>query len=134
MRVRAREGSRWVSDDRMRKRCFRFFADSKLRLFWRDGNLDRSIRSEMVAIRRMVLGVPVPDASPYLAQEVEASLLGQVSQVADQVCDGMLVASSAVLLENFDRIGGPGDVVRVVDHAITILVGFAPEARRRRNF
>jgi hypothetical protein len=29
----------------------------------------------------------------------------------------MLVASSALLLENFDRIGCPGDVVSVVDHA-----------------
>jgi hypothetical protein len=65
----------------------------------------------------MMLGVPMPDASPYLAQKVEASILSQVPEVADQVCDGMLVASSALLLENFDRIGGPGDVVSVVDHA-----------------
>ena len=67
----------------------------------------------MIAIRRMMLGVPVPDTSPYLAQKVEASILCQVPEVADQVCDGMLVASSAVLLENFDRLGGPGDVVSV---------------------
>jgi hypothetical protein len=29
----------------------------------------------------------------------------------------MLVASAAVLLENFDRVGDPGDVVSFVDHA-----------------
>jgi len=55
----------------------------KLRLLWRDGDLDRSIGSEMVAIRSVMFGVPVPDASPYLAQKVEATLPGQVSEVAD---------------------------------------------------
>jgi hypothetical protein len=37
----------------------------------------------MVAIRSVMFGVPVPDASPYLAQKVETALLGQVSEVTD---------------------------------------------------
>jgi hypothetical protein len=40
----------------------------------------------------MMLGIPMPNASLDLTQEVEAALLGQVSEVADQVCDNMLVA------------------------------------------
>jgi len=65
----------------------------------------------------MMLGVPVPNGSLYLSQEVEAALLGQVSEVANQVCDSMLVASAAVLLEDGHRVGGPGYVSGFVDHA-----------------
>ena len=38
-----------------------------------------------------MFGVPMLDASLYLTQEVEAALLGQVSEVANQVCDRSLV-------------------------------------------
>ncbi len=58
----------------------------------------------------MMLGVPVPKASLDSGQEVEAALIGQVSEVANQVCDGVLVARAAVVLENGDRVGAPGDV------------------------
>ena len=75
---------------------------------WNDGDLDNSVRSEIVVISGMMLGVPVPNGSLYLSQEVEAALLGQVSEVANQVCDSMLVASAAVLLEDGHRVGGPG--------------------------
>ena len=43
----------------------------------------------------MMFGVPVPDASLDLAEKVEAPLLRQVPEVADQVCDGMLVSGVA---------------------------------------
>ena len=65
----------------------------------------------------MMLGVPVPNGSLYLSQEVEAALLGQVSEVANQVCDSTLVASAAVLLEDGHRVGGLGYVSGFVDHA-----------------
>jgi hypothetical protein len=48
----------------------------ELRLSWRDGDLDRSVRSEIVAIRSMMLGIPMPNASLDLTQEVEAALIG----------------------------------------------------------
>ncbi len=63
-----------------------------------------------------MFGVPMPDASLYLTQEVEAALLGQVSEVANQVYDSMLVAGATMLLENGHRISGPGDVSGFVDH------------------
>ena len=59
----------------------------------------------------MMLGVPVPNAPPDLAEKVEISLIGQVAKIADQVYDGMLIASAAVPLKNRDGLGGPGDVV-----------------------
>jgi hypothetical protein len=37
-----------------------------------------------------------------------------VSEIADQVGNDMLIASSAVLLKNRDGIGGPDDMVRFV--------------------
>ena len=61
----------------------------------------------MVVVFGVMLRVPVPNAPPYLAEKVEAALLSQVSEIADQVCDGMLVTSAAVLLKNRDGLGGP---------------------------
>ena len=61
-----------------------------------DDDLDRGIRSEAIAIMNMTLGVPMPNAPPDLAEKVEAALLGQVSEIADQVCDGILIVSAAV--------------------------------------
>ena len=63
-----------------------------------------------------MLGVPVPNASLYLIEEVEAALLGQVSEVANQVCDSMLVAGATLLLENGHRVSGSGDVSGFVNH------------------
>src|SRR5262249_36845174 len=90
-----------------------------LPLPWRDGDLDRSVRSEVVAIRGMMLGVPMANASFHLAQKIEATLLGQVSEVANKICDGMLVACAAMSLEDCHRVGGPRDVVWLVDHGHT---------------
>jgi hypothetical protein len=69
----------------------------------------------------MLLGVPMANASLYLTEEVEAAFLGQVSEVANEVCDGMLVACATVFLEKSYRLGGPRDVVRLVDHRGIIL-------------
>jgi hypothetical protein len=63
-----------------------------------------------------MFGVPMLDASLYLTQEVEAALLGQVSEVANQVCDSMFVAGATPLLENGHRLSGPGDMSGFVDH------------------
>ena len=55
----------------------------------------------------MMLRIPVPNAPPDLAEKVETALLGQVSEIADQVCNGVLVTSAAAPLENRDRLGSP---------------------------
>jgi hypothetical protein len=98
-----------------------FFERSGLALPSGNRDLDHSIRPEIFAIGCMALGVPMANASLYLTEEVKAAFLGQVSEVANEVCDGMLVACATMLLENSYRFGGPRDVVRLVDHRSIIL-------------
>jgi hypothetical protein len=64
-----------------------------------------------------MLSVPVSNAPLHLAKKVEAALLGQVSQIADQVCDGMLITGAAVLLKNRDCLSGPGNVFVMIPTA-----------------
>jgi hypothetical protein len=64
-----------------------------------------------------MLRVPVPDAPLDLAEKVEATLLRQVPEVADQVCDCVLVTSTAVPLKNGDGLGGPRNVIGFIGHA-----------------
>jgi hypothetical protein len=59
----------------------------------------------------MMLRVPVPDAPLELAEKVEATILSQMTEVADQVCDGMLVSGATVLLKNRDGLGSPCNVI-----------------------
>ncbi len=66
----------------------------------------------------MMFRVPVPNPSPDLTDKVKAALLSQVSEIANQVCDSMLVTGAAVPLKNRDGLGGPGNVIGFVGHAI----------------
>jgi hypothetical protein len=70
----------------------------------------------MVVVASVMFGVPMPNPSPDFTDKVEAALLSQVPEIADQVCDGMLVTCAAVLLENRDGLGGPRDVVGFIRH------------------
>ena len=45
----------------------------------------------MVEVFSMMFRVPMPNPSPDLTDKVEAALLSQVSEIADQVCDGMFI-------------------------------------------
>jgi hypothetical protein len=58
----------------------------------------------------------VADGSLDFSQVVEAAVLGQVSEVADEVCDGMRVACAAVILVNSNGFGGRGNVAGFIDH------------------
>ena len=87
------------------------------RLTWADGDLDYGVWPEAFAVTGMMLCVPVTDAPFDLAEKIEAALLRQVSEVADQVCDGMLVTSAAVPLKNGDCLGGPRNVVDFIGYA-----------------
>jgi hypothetical protein len=87
-------------------------------------DLDCGIRPENVAIfsmmfRSMMFRIPMPNPSPNLTDKVKATLLSQVSEIANQVCDGMLVAGAAVPLKNRDGLGGPGNVVGFIGHALS---------------
>jgi hypothetical protein len=72
----------------------------------------------MVADFSMMFRVPMPNPSPDLTDKVEATVLSQVSEIADQVCDGMFVTGAAVLLKNRDGLGGPRNVVGFISHAL----------------
>jgi hypothetical protein len=72
----------------------------------------------MAAVFNMMFRVPMPNPSPDLTDKVEAALLGQVSEIADQVCDGMFVTGAAVPLKNRDSLGSPSNVVGFIGHAL----------------
>jgi hypothetical protein len=71
----------------------------------------------MVAVFSMMFCIPMPNPSPNFTDKVEAALLSQVSEIADQVCDGMFVTGAAVPLKNRDGLGGPRNVVGFIGHA-----------------
>ena len=89
-------------------------------------------RSALVA-GFMTLRVRVPDAPLDLAEKVEATLLRQVPEVADQVCDGMLVPGAAVLLKHRDGLGGPCNMIGFIRHLSILLSRIFP-AGTRLNF
>jgi len=64
----------------------------------------------------MLLRVPVPNAPAKLTDKVKAALLGQVSEVANQVGDGMLLSRTAMTLKSPYGLCGPSDVVSSIDH------------------
>ena len=55
------------------------------------------------------------NAAPYLVEKVEAAPLSQVSEIANEVCDRMLVACAAMFLKNCHCIRGPGNMAPLVD-------------------
>jgi hypothetical protein len=71
----------------------------------------------MIAVFSMMFRVPMPNPSPDLTDKVETALFSQVSEIADQVCDGMLVTGAAVPLKNSDGLRGPRNVVGFIGHA-----------------
>jgi hypothetical protein len=56
------------------------------------------------------------NAPSDFAEKVKAKVLSQVSEIADQVGNHVLVATSAALLKNRDSLGGPDDNVGFVSH------------------
>ncbi|MGB6270743.1 MAG: hypothetical protein WBF44_04050, partial [Pseudolabrys sp.] len=65
-----------------------------MRLPWNDRDLDCGIRAQKVAVFSMMFRVPMPNPSLDLTDKVEAALLSQVSEIADQVCNGVLVTGA----------------------------------------
>ena len=59
----------------------------------------------------MLFHEPMPNSSLNLTDKVEAALLSEVSEIADQVCNRMLVSGAAVLLKNRDGFRDPDNVV-----------------------
>jgi hypothetical protein len=65
----------------------------------------------MIAVFSVTFREPMPNSSPDLTDKVEAALLSQVSEISDQVCDGIPLSSAAVLLESRAGLGGRGSAV-----------------------
>lgn len=55
-------------------------------------DFDYSIRPELVAVFSVTFREPMPNSSPDLTDKLEAALLSQMSEIVDQVCDGILVS------------------------------------------
>ena len=84
---------------------------------WGDGDFDGGVRPEMIAVMSMMLREPVAYTTPNLGDKIEVALLGQVSEIADQVCDGVLFNGAAAPLKNRERLGGRCNVFGFIDHA-----------------
>jgi hypothetical protein len=82
-----------------------------------DRDLDCGIRPKMIAIFGVVFRIPMPNPAPGLTDKVKTALLSQVSEIADQVCDGMFVTGAAVPLKNGDSLGSPSNVIGFIGHA-----------------
>jgi hypothetical protein len=84
-----------------------------------DRDLDCRIRPKVVAVLSMKFRVPMRNPSPDFTDKVKTAFFSQVSEIANQVCDGMLVTGAAVPLINRDGLGGPGNVVGFIGHALS---------------
>jgi hypothetical protein len=71
----------------------------------------------MIAVMSMMLREPVANTTPNFGDKIEVALLGQVSEIADQVCDGVLFNGAAAPLKNRERLRSGGDVLGFIDHA-----------------
>ena len=70
----------------------------------------------MIAVKRMALREPVPNAALNLAKKVEIALDSQMSKIANQIGDGMFVTRAAAMLKNGKRVGGRGNVFGFFEH------------------
>lgn len=73
----------------------------------------------MVAVFSMMFRVPMPNPSLDFTDIVEAALLSQVSEIADQVCNGMLVTGAAAPLKNRDA--SAAQAMWFISHALPSL-------------
>lgn len=73
-------------------------------LSWIDCDLDCSIKPEVVTVCSMTFREPMANSSPDLTDKVEAALLSQMSEIADQIRDNMLVIRAAASLKYRDGL------------------------------
>ena len=88
-----------------------------LRLSRFDDDFDDGVRAETIAIMSMMLREPMPNTSLNLAEKVEAALFSQVSEVAYQICDGVLFIRAAAPLKNRERFCSRSNVFGFIDHS-----------------
>jgi hypothetical protein len=67
----------------------------------------------------MLLGVPVSDPPANLVQKIEALLFGQMSEIADEIGNGLLIACSTITLKYCYCSGSPSSMVSPIEHAFS---------------
>jgi hypothetical protein len=67
----------------------------------------------------MSLGVPMSDPPANLVQKIETLLFGQMSEIANEIGDGMLISCSTMTLKYRYRGGSPSSVVSPIEHAFS---------------
>jgi hypothetical protein len=60
-------------------------------------DFDYGVSAENLAVMKVLLRIPMSNAPLDLAEKVKAKVLSQVSEIADQVRNHVLVARSAML-------------------------------------
>jgi hypothetical protein len=72
----------------------------------------------------------MPNTPFHLVEKIKAKIVGQVTEIADEVCNRMVIASAAVLLKNRNGPSRPGDVIGFVGHSFSLNESFKSCARR----
>jgi len=85
-----------------------------------DDDLDRDIRTEDIVFACVHFRLPVGNSTPNFVQEVEPSPFRQVSEIADEIGNSMIVACAAVPLEDRQRVCRPRAVISFAGHAALI--------------
>jgi hypothetical protein len=67
----------------------------------------------------MLLGVPVSDPPANLVQKIQALLFGQMSEIADEIGNGVLIACSTITLKYRYCSGSPSSMVSPIEHAFS---------------
>jgi hypothetical protein len=79
----------------------------------------------------------VTDSSLYLTEEVKSAFFGQMSEIANEVRNGVLFAGAAVGSKNSDCFRSPGDVIGFVAHGVyysSVLPGLSIPCRGSGSF
>jgi hypothetical protein len=63
---------------------------------------------------------PVPHPAFDLPEEVQPTLLGQMTKIANQIRDSVFFDGSAAVLKSRERLAGGGDVFGFTDHSFPV--------------
>jgi hypothetical protein len=86
-------------------------------------DFDCGVSAENHVVTKVLLRIPMSNAPPDLAKKVKAKVVGQVSEIADQV-GSRVVATSAALLKNRDS-----PAAQTIWSALSVM--FPPGLKRR---
>jgi type IV secretory pathway VirB2 component (pilin) len=74
----------------------------------------------------MMLSMPMPNASLDFLQKIQPTLLGQMTKIAIQIGDGVLIVGLATPLKDRDGFDRPCDIVGLISHLFPRLQHSSP--------